>query len=176
MFRDDLVKVDIYDNELGDISKLEAHSKPILHRAFSVFLINDKGEILIQKRASHKYHSGGLWANACCSHPRKGEDVILSAQNRLKEELGFTTNLKELFNFIYLNKFNDDLFEYELDHVLIGKYNGQIYLNKEETEAFEWVDVDSLSKELVQNPLKFASWFLICAPKVINIVKKDCLT
>ena len=170
MERNELVKVDIFDHEIGIITKAEAHSSPILHRAFSVFLQNDKGEILIQKRADHKYHSAGLWANACCSHPRQGEEVIQSDEKRLVEELGMTTKLKELFHFVYLHKFSANLFEYELDHVLFGKYSGDIILNLEEASAFEWISKESLAKRLVEYPTEFASWFLICAPKVLELI------
>lgn len=173
MFRNSLVKVDIFDNELGETTKQEAHSSPVLHRAFSVFLINDKNEVLIQKRAKNKYHSGGLWANACCSHPAPGEDVILSAESRLNEELGISTELKELFTFVYLHKFEENLFEYEYDHVLLGKYNGQVELNKEEASECLWISVEQLSKALLLTPQKFASWFLICAPKVLEYIKNN---
>lgn len=171
MERNDLVKVDIFDNELGVVTKAEAHAKPILHRAFSVFLINNNNQMLIQKRAPHKYHSPNLWANACCSHPRKGENVVESAENRLVEELGFTTKVEEIFKFVYLNKFNDNLFEYELDHVLIGNYNGDIVLNLEEASEFKWIDLKELSEDLVNNPQNYSSWFIIAAPKVIEFLK-----
>lgn len=171
MERRELVMVDIFDNQLGEITKEEAHKNPILHRAFSVFLVNNNNEMLIQKRAEHKYHSGGLWANACCSHPKIDEDVIASAVNRLKEELNITCNVKELFTFIYLHKFHDNLYEYELDHVMIGKYSGNVILNTDEASEFRWVSLDQLSKELIKEPNKFASWFLICAPRVIKELK-----
>lgn len=171
MERNDLVKVDIFDNELGSIEKMDAHIKPILHRAFSVFLVNSKGELLIQKRASHKYHSANLWANACCSHPRTGEDVVSSAESRLMEELGFTTKVKELFTFIYKTEFNESLYEYELDHVLIGEYDGEVVLNPEEASEFKWISLDELSNDLVNNPNMYASWFIICAPRVISMLK-----
>lgn len=171
MIRNRLVKVDIFDNQLGEVSKADAHKSPILHRAFSVFLYNDNKEILIQKRADNKYHSGGLWANACCSHPQKDENIILSAKNRLIEELGISTDLKELFTFTYMHKFNDELFEYELDHVLLGKYNGEIKLNTEEASEYKWISIDELNKALVSSPQDFASWFIICAPKVTLYIK-----
>lgn len=173
MERNDLVRVDIFDNELGTIEKMDAHLTPVLHRAFSVFLINEKGEMLIQKRAPHKYHSPNLWANACCSHPRMGENVIESAEARLVEELGFTTRVEELFTFIYLNKFNDNLYEYELDHVLLGRYDGEITLNEDEASEFKWISPDELSRDLVENPTKYSSWFLICAPRVIKHLKNN---
>lgn len=172
MLRNNLTKVDIFDNALGEITKEDAHKNAILHRAFSVFLYNDKKEILIQKRADNKYHSGGLWANACCSHPSIKENVIKSAENRLIEELGITTKLKELFTFTYLNKFNDNLFEYELDHVLLGKYNGEVKLNLEEASEYKWISIDELNRELTQNPQEYASWFIVSAPQVASYLKQ----
>ena len=171
MERNDLVMVDIFDNELGLVNKADAHKDPILHRAFSVFLINKSGEMLIQKRAAHKYHSPNLWANACCSHPRAGEDVVKSAEKRLTEELGFTTKVEEIFKFTYLNKFNDNLFEYELDHVLIGRYDGEVVLNPEEASEFKWISLEQLSEDLVKNPKNYSSWFIIAAPKVIEFLQ-----
>ncbi|MGN1201237.1 MAG: isopentenyl-diphosphate Delta-isomerase [Candidatus Caccovivens sp.] len=168
MLRNEIVCVDVFDNELETITKNQAHSKPILHRAFSVFLINDKKEILIQKRADNKYHSGGLWANACCSHPKSQESVVISAEHRLMEELNISTTLQELFSFIYLHKFNDNLYEYELDHVLLGEYSGEVELNLEEASAYRWISIDALAQELLNEPQKFASWFLICAPRVLK--------
>lgn len=172
MFRNNLVKVDIFDNQLGKITKLDAHKKPILHRAFSVFLYNSKKQVLIQKRAKNKYHSGGLWANACCSHPQMDENIIESAQKRLVEELGITSNLSELFKFTYMHKFSDTLYEYELDHVLLGKFDGDVKLNTQEASECEWIDIDKLASILTTNPTIFASWFIICAPKVLEYVKK----
>lgn len=175
MLRDELILVDIDDNELGVEQKEKAHSRPMLHRAFSIYLYNDKKELLIQKRAISKYHSGGLWANACCSHPRKGETLKESAIDRLKDELGIETDVKELFSFIYLNKFNDNLYEYELDHVFIGKYNGNINnikLNKEEVSEVRWVNIKQLKEELVTNPSSFSSWFIISVKKIIEYLEK----
>ena len=171
MERNTIVKVDIFDNEIGEIEKMEAHFKPVLHRAFSVFIVNDKNEMLIQKRAEHKYHSAGLWANACCSHPRSGENVIESAKERMVDEIGIVCNLEELFSFNYLSKYNENLYEYEVDHVLLGKYNGEVSLNKEEASEFRWVDVDSLAKEMLEEPQKFATWFITSAPRVISLLK-----
>lgn len=171
MERNKIVKVDIFDNEIGEIEKMEAHLTPVLHRAFSVYIVNDKGEMLIQKRAEHKYHSASLWANACCSHPRSGENIIESAKERMVDEIGINTELKELFSFTYLSKYSDNLYEYEVDHVLLGKYTGKIILNKEEASEFRWVDMNALAKELLNEPQKFATWFVISAPKVISLLK-----
>lgn len=169
--------VDLADNPIKQIEKLKAHKRPILHRAFSVFLYNEN-KILIQRRAKTKYHSPSLWANACCSHPITN-DIISEANVRLKEELGIKekVELKPLFSFVYYAKL-ENVYEYELDHVLVGNYCGKIKLNKTEADKFKWVEVRTLEKLLVSKPNVFAPWFLICAPRVIKHLKKpqslDC--
>lgn len=171
---DKLIKVNIFDEPQGTISKQKAHEKPILHRAFSVFLYS-KNKLLIQQRALSKYHSGGLWANTCCSHPRT-ENILKDASERLDEEVGVklsADSLKELFSFTYLTKFSDNLYEYEYDHVIVGEYSDSYKINPEEVCALEWIDVDALAKDLVNSPTKYSSWFLICAPKVIKYIKKQ---
>ena len=165
-----VVVVDINDNKIGEVSKKEAHQKAILHRAFSVFLYHD-GKLLLQQRAFDKYHSGGLWANTCCSHPLT-EDIVSEAIERLLEETGISCNkLKELFSFNYFSKYADDLFEYEVDHVLIGYYDGDFVINKSEVNDVQWVSFERLEKEMAQNPQKFATWFLIAAPRVLKYLK-----
>lgn len=165
----EVLLVDIFDKPIGKMEKFEAHKTPNLHRAFSVFLYHDD-KILIQKRAKSKYHSGGLWANACCSHPLG--DVEKDAQYRLYEELGIIgCEPKEIFSFVYMAKFNDNLFEYEYDHVLLAEYVGEITVNKEEAEEAKWVNIDWLKQDLIDNPNKYAIWFLSCAPKVIETIK-----
>ena len=167
---ENIIKVDIDDNQIGEIEKLEAHKTPILHRAFSVFLY-DGNKILLQQRAFNKYHSGGLWANSCCSHPRANQEFMQSVYDRLNFELGIEEkfNLKEIFSFNYLSKYSENLFEYELDHVLVAEYssNKNIPFNNDEIENVKWVDICWLKKDLVLNPTNYATWFLICAPKVI---------
>ena len=167
MDRNNVVLVDIFDNEKGIMSKTLAHKSPNLHRAFSVFLYHDN-KMLIQKRAASKYHSPNKWANACCSHPRSKENIKESAIKRLKEELNVSCNIEELYSFIYMSKYNDDLFEYELDHVFIGEYNGEVKLDKNEASEYKWIDIKELSDDLVNNPNKYATWFIICAPIVIK--------
>ena len=173
MLRDELILVDINDNEIGTSKKMEAHVTPKLHRAFSIFLYNDKKEMLIQKRALNKYHSGGLWSNTCCSHPRKGEGLIESAKDRLLDEMGIDCELKELYSFTYMNKFNDNLYEYEYDHVIVGRYNGDYTLNKEEACDAKWIGLDELKEDLKKNPRNYSSWFIICAPKVIEYIESN---
>lgn len=168
---ENIIKVDINDNILGEIEKLEAHRTPILHRAFSVFLV-DGNKMLIQKRAYGKYHSGGKWANACCSHPRPNLNFLDSVYNRIELELGIKEKvpLKEVFSFTYLSKYAEDLFEYEFDHVLVGKYSMEkpINFNTEEIAEIKWINIEELKQDMVNNPQSYATWFLICAPKVFE--------
>ena len=173
MHMEDVILVDINDNQIGTMDKMQAHTKPNLHRAFSVFLFNGN-KMLIQKRAFNKYHSGGLWANACCSHPRANKEFLDSVYDRISFELGIKNkiDLKELFSFTYCSKYNENLYEYEYDHVLLGNIkNYDNNFNKDEIAEMKWVDIDWLSLDLVKNPTYYASWFLICAPRVIKYIK-----
>ena len=136
----------------------------------------DGNKILLQQRAFNKYHSGGLWANSCCSHPRANTDFLTSVYDRLRFELGIQDKIQltEVFEFTYLSKYADDLFEYEYDHVLVGKYDEkQINFNSDEISQTKWVDIDFLKTDLVKNPQNYATWFLICAPKVIEYLEKS---
>lgn len=163
--------VDINDNILGEETKENAHKEPKLHRAFSVFLYKDN-KLLVQKRARDKYHSGGLIANTCCSHQSAGLKTIECAKQRLIEELGIeNVRLDEIFTFTYLTKFNDNLYEYELDHVLVGEFDGEYVINPEEVEELYWIDIKELKKDMVVNPKKYATWFLIACPKVIEYLE-----
>lgn len=167
-----LICVDIFDREIGSAEKLEAHQKCLLHRAFSVFLVQD-GKMLIQRRAAHKYHSGGKWANACCSHPRVGEDLPTATRRRLQEELNLEgIGLEELYGFVYCHRFEDGLWEYEYDHVFVGQCDQTPDLNPEEADACRWVDYDELAQELLEHPDRFAVWFRICAPRVLAYLKE----
>jgi len=163
---DELILVDLDDRPVGYMNKEETHRRGRLHRAFSVFIISG-GRMLLQKRSRAKYHSGGLWANACCSHPRKGEELAEAVHRRLREELGMDTGLTELFQFVYRTKFREDLYEYELDHVFLGSYEGEPVCNPEEIEELRWVSLPALKEELVQHPGHFSSWFIIAAPRVM---------
>ena len=171
--QDQLICVDIFDNEIGSAPKLEAHRDCRLHRAFSVFLVRE-GKMLIQRRAPHKYHSGGKWANACCSHPRVGETLAQATARRLEEELGLTgIGLRELYGFVYCHQFEDGLWEYEYDHVFIGETDRTPEPNPEEADACRWVGYDELAAELLEHPDRFAVWFRICAPKVLAHLKEQ---
>ena len=154
-----IVTVDEEDRVTGSIEKLEAHIKGILHRAFSIVILNDKKEILLQKRDSRKYHSPGLWSNTCCSHQRVGETLGEATKRRLVEEMGFTCELTELFHFIYQTKFDNDLTEHELDHVFVGHYNGEIQVNPIEVEEYKWITYDDLMKDMKENPENYTYWF-----------------
>ena len=168
-----LIWVDLFDNEIGCGEKLETHQKNILHRAFSVFLHSD-GKMLIQQREKHKYHSGELWANSCCSHPRQGEELLMAASRRLEEELGIkqgSCDLQEIDSFVYFQQY-DGLSEYEFDHVIVGEYSGEINANPEEIQDLRWVTYEDLEKELMEQPQKFSAWFKIAAPKVLKWLKE----
>lgn len=167
--KDELIWVDLNDNVVGYGEKLETHKRNILHRAFSVFLYSN-GKMLIQQREKNKYHSGGLWANSCCSHPRKGEELIQAANRRVEEELGIkegSLTLKEIDSFVYFHSYGD-LSEYEFDHIIVGEYEGNIVPNPEEIEDYRWVEYKELAKELMEHPEQFSAWFLIAAPKVLK--------
>ena len=156
-----VVLVDEFDNETGVIDKLEAHEKGLLHRAFSVLIFNDKNELLLQKRASCKYHSAGLWTNTCCSHPAPGELTLDAANRRLFEEMGLKTLLYHKHSFIYKTKFDNNLTEYELDHVYFGYSNEEPSIDLDEVETFKWLSIDKLNDLIRINPDEFTSWFKI---------------
>lgn len=166
-----IVLVNVDDEIVGSAEKMEVHRKGLLHRAFSIFIINDKGEMLIQKRNDSKYHSGGLWTNSCCSHQRINEELDEAIHRRLQEELGFDCKLQEQFDFVYRTVFRDSLIEYELDHVYIGNYSGEVNVNEEEVSEFMWISIDELKDKLNKEAQKFTIWFLTAAPRVIKGLK-----
>ncbi len=171
MKKTEVILVDNQDNPMGRMEKLEAHQKGLLHRAFSVFILNSKGEMLLQKRASGKYHSPNLWTNACCSHPMPGEQTLQAAQRRLTEEMGFTCELKEIDAFVYKTEFDNGLIEHEFDHVLIGRYEGPISPNPDEVSEYRWVSISELNSLLSALEEEFTFWFLIAYPKVRKYLK-----
>jgi len=168
---DFILLVDENDKEVGIGEKIKTHQEGKLHRAFSIFVFNSKGQLLLQRRAKSKYHSGGLWTNTCCSHPRSGEDIEKAVHRRLKEEMGFDCELKEIFSFIYKVKFNNDLFEHEYDHVFIGKFNGEPIPNPEEVDEWKWVDMEELKKDIEKNPDSYTYWLKESIDKVISRLK-----
>ena len=161
MSEENVILVNENDEQIGLMPKLEAHEKALLHRAFSVFVLNDKNEIMLQQRAQHKYHSPLLWTNTCCSHQREGESNIQAGTRRLYEEMGFTTELKELFSFIYKAPFDNGLTEHELDHVMIGYYNDAPNINSDEVESWKWMGIDAVKLDMEQYPDIYTVWFKI---------------
>ena len=162
----DVILVDENDEQIGTMEKIEAHQKALLHRAFSIFVFNGKGEILLQKRANKKYHSGGLWTNACCSHPYDGQDTLVAAEKRLKEEMGFTVPLKKAFDFVYKVSFENGLTEHEYDHVFIGYYDGDIIPAADEVKDYCFMSADELKISIDSYPNKYTAWFKIAFPKL----------
>ncbi len=156
-----VVLVNENDEQIGLMPKLEAHQKAVLHRAFSVFIFNDQGALLLQQRAAHKYHSPLLWTNTCCSHQRDGESNLEAGKRRLEEEMGFQCELTELFSFIYKAPFDNGLTEHELDHVMIGTFNEDPVINTDEVEAFRWMSIEEVKEDMALHPAQYTVWFKI---------------
>ena len=164
-----VILVDTNDNELGEMQKMEAHYKGILHRAFSIFIFNTKGELLLQQRALNKYHSGGKWTNTCCSHPRIGETTQNAANRRLREEMGMECSLNYVFNFTYYAEIMDGLYEHEFDHVYFGTSDYEPVINPTEVLNYKYISLDNLENELILNPEDYTEWLKIC----FNLVKEN---
>jgi isopentenyl-diphosphate delta-isomerase len=167
-----VILVDEKDQEIGLMEKMEAHQKGMLHRAFSVFVFNSKQEILLQQRALSKYHSGGLWTNTCCSHPRSGESIVEAANRRMLEEMGFSCNLAPVFSFIYKAELDNELSEHELDHVLIGFSDEIGTPNPDEVMDTKWVTLTDLELEVKENPENFTAWFRIIMNESLPALKR----
>lgn len=165
---ENVILVNEQDEEIGTMEKILAHEKAVLHRAISIFIFNAKGEMLLQQRAMKKYHSGGLWTNACCSHPRPGEETQAAATRRLKEEMGFETSLTKAFYFIYKASLDNGLTEHELDHVFIGNYNGAIHPNANEVQDYCYKTIDEIESSLESHPHKYTVWFKLAFPKILS--------
>jgi isopentenyl-diphosphate delta-isomerase len=161
-----VVLVDEQDNAIGTMEKQQAHVEGVLHRAFSIFIFNSDKKLLLQKRASSKYHCGGMWTNTCCSHPRETENTIDAAHRRLQEEMGMQCELKPIFSFVYKAEFENGLTEHEFDHVFFGESNQTPTLNLEEVEDFRYVGMEELQIEINENPAHFTPWFLIALDRV----------
>jgi isopentenyl-diphosphate delta-isomerase len=166
MESDKIILVDEHDAMLGVMDKMEAHQQGLLHRAFSVFIFNSKGEMLLQQRAISKYHSGGLWTNACCSHPIPGEKTKDAAIRRLNEELGFETQVEKIFDFVYKAEFDNGLIEHEFDHVFAGEYEGQLNVDAEEVKDYCYKPIPEIKNMLQNHPKKFTAWFHLAFPKI----------
>lgn len=156
-----VILVDINDEPIGLMEKMEVHRLGLLHRAFSVFVLNSKNEIMLQQRAAHKYHSPLLWTNTCCSHQRAGESNLEAGSRRLFEEMGFTTPLKEHFHFIYKAPFDNGLTEHELDHVMVGYSDEEPNINPDEVESWKWMSIEAVKADMQENPNEYTAWFTI---------------
>lgn len=163
-----VILVDEQDQEIGLMEKHEAHEKGLLHRAFSVFIFNGKGEMMLQRRALAKYHSGGLWTNTCCSHPRQGERVEDAAHRRLNEEMGFQTSLEYQYAFIYKTGLDQGMIEHEYDHVFFGEYEGEPNLNPHEAMEYDFVSLEDLKLDIKNKPDRYTVWFKMIMAKVFK--------
>lgn len=163
-----VILVNEKDEWLGSAEKLKAHKDGLLHRAFSVFVLNDNNEVLLQQRALDKYHSGGLWSNACCSHPRVGESTIAAAHRRLEEEMGFDCDVEQVFTYKYKADVGGGLTEHEYDHVFIGYYSGAVSINKDEAADYKYVPIDEVNCWLEKRPQNFTEWFRMIWPEFLK--------
>ncbi|MDE1869819.1 MAG: isopentenyl-diphosphate Delta-isomerase [Candidatus Micrarchaeota archaeon] len=170
----EVILVNEQDEQIGTLEKLKAHQNGAkLHRAFSIFVFNSKGETLLQRRASTKYHTPGKWTNTCCSHPYIGESILDAAHRRLREEMGFDCTLTEEFSFIYRAEVGNGLTEHEYDHVLFGTYNGAPKLNREEAEDYKWASLEDIKKDAKENPESYTPWLKIALERVIEYRVKN---
>ncbi len=172
MIEDNVILVDVHDKQIGLMPKLEAHEKGVLHRAFSVFIFNNKGELMLQRRALSKYHSPGLWTNTCCSHQRDGESNILAAKRRLNEEMGFVTELIEKTSFIYKANFDNGLTEHELDHIIVGEYNHSPVINCSEVDSWKWMSMEDIRNNINDQPHNYTAWFKIIFKKYYKYISQ----
>ena len=173
MSKEKVILVDENDIQVGLMPKLEAHQKGLLHRAFSIFIFNSNYELLLQKRAISKYHSGGLWTNTCCSHPREGENTLDAANRRLLEEMGIKTNLRKVFDFTYKADLDNELTENEFDHVYYGIYNEDPVINFDEADDYKWIDMETLSKDITLNGQNYTVWFKIAFDYFYRYLNND---
>jgi isopentenyl-diphosphate delta-isomerase len=163
-----LILVDEKDNQIGTGEKMDVHLKGTLHRCFSIFIFNQQGLMLLQKRAARKYHSGGLWTNTCCSHPRDGEALEDAIHRRLVEEMGFDCPMSKAFTFTYKADLGNRLTEHEFDHVYLGIFDGTVHPNPEEADSYEWLPIDQIIKDVEDNPSSYTVWFKIALEKLIE--------
>jgi len=172
MKEEQVILVNERDEQIGLMPKMEAHEKAVLHRAFSVFVFNDKDELMLQQRAADKYHSPLLWTNSCCSHQRDGESNLEAGKRRLQEEMGFVCELEEVTSFIYKAPFDNGLTEHELDHIMIGYYNENPIINREEVESFKWMTVEEVKNDMLLHPEIYTEWFKIIFEKYYSFISK----
>jgi isopentenyl-diphosphate delta-isomerase len=164
--REEVILVDDKDRQVGAGEKLDTHRKGILHRGFSIFIFNSKGEMMLQKRAMMKYHGAGLWSNACCGHPRPGEDLMSAMKRRLREEMGFECKLERMFDFIYKVQLDKGMMEHEFLHVYKGIFDGVPKVNPDEADDWKWVSMDDLRKDMGENPDSYSAWFKLSMEKL----------
>jgi len=172
MIEEQVIIVNENDEQIGLMPKMEAHKKAVLHRAFSVFIFNDKNELLLQQRAGAKYHSPLLWTNSCCSHQRNGESNVDAGKRRLQEEMGFVCELKEMASFIYKAPFDNGLTEHEFDHILVGYYNNNPIINTSEVESFKWETLKEVKNNIAEQPKIYTAWFKIIFEKFYDFIKQ----
>lgn len=172
MEEEKVILVNENNEQIGLMPKMEAHEKALLHRAFSVFIINDKNELMLQQRALGKYHSPGLWTNTCCSHQRDGETNIEAGKRRLQEEMGFVVELEESISFIYKAPFDNGLTEYEYDHVLLGKYNESPNINTNEVADWKWMPLEAVKEDIKKQPVLYTEWFKVIFDKFYPYINK----
>lgn len=165
---EEVIYVDEQDKEIGKGEKLAAHQKGVLHRAISVFIFNSKGELMLQKRAKHKYHSAGLWSNTCCSHPRPGEDIRAAAKRRLKEEMGLTVSFSHVSHLLYKVTFDNGLTEHEYDHMFVGETDTAPTLNPDEAEDWKWMSPEAVAKDIEQHPEEYSYWFKLALEDILK--------
>ncbi|MDX5585941.1 MAG: isopentenyl-diphosphate Delta-isomerase [Aureibaculum sp.] len=173
MLEEQVILVNEKDERIGTMPKLQAHEKGVLHRAFSVFILNDSGELMMQQRAASKYHSPLLWTNSCCSHQRVGESNIEAGKRRLFEEMGFVTELKNVVSFIYKASFDNGLTEHEFDHVLVGTYNENPNINIDEVNNFKWMTLEQVKVDMELNPDIYTEWFKIIFDKFYKHLQEE---
>lgn len=173
MTEEQVILVDENDVQIGLMPKMEAHEKAVLHRAFSVFVFNEYNELMLQQRASDKYHSPGLWTNTCCSHQREGESNIAAGKRRLFEEMGFVTELRETTSFIYKAPFDNGLTEHELDHIMVGTYNENPKPNALEVGDWKWMALEDVKQNVIEQPELYTEWFKIIFEKFYTFLKLD---
>lgn len=170
---ENVILVNEQDEVIGEMEKMEAHEKGVLHRAFSVFIFNENNELLLQKRAASKYHSGGLWSNSCCSHPQNGESIVDAGMRRLVEEMGFSVPLEAVFSFIYKAELDNSLTEHEFDHVLIGRYSDEPEMNLDEVEDWKYIDLVALESDMKSHPESYTEWFKIIFERVRTVLNNS---
>lgn len=173
MNEEKVILVNEKDEQIGLMPKLEAHKKAVLHRAFSVFIFNDRNELMLQQRALNKYHSPGLWTNTCCSHQRDGETNLQAGKRRLQEEMGFVTELNETTSFIYKAPFDNGLTEHEFDHVMVGYYNNNPIINTTEVASWKWMPVETVKEDIKTQPELYTEWFKIIFDKFYDHIKQE---